>query len=661
MIVRVLSKPVRCFLFAIFTVLLANPACAKPLLPHLFSDHMVLQRDAEIPVWGWADPGEALTVTFAGVAKSVVAGADSHWRVVFPALAAGGPFALEVRGMSTVVVRDILVGEVWIASGQSNMSYALGGAEGASAEIPQANDSNLRLFTVPKSVAVEPQPDTQPAAWEICTSDSAKKFSAVAYYFARDLRRALGVPVGVILTAWPGTLADHWTDPASLQQSPILQPIVARWNALPAVVKEFAAHPREFSLEFDDFELLPADPNANPLVVSNFDDGSSRTQSGGSWTYDWQEGPDTRFELVAPGRNGKGYAAKVHGLLDGASDSTWRSSFNADGAAFDASSYAGVRFWVRGNGSYIFRTLQPSIYDWDDYSTELQHASPEWKQVTVWFKDLKQAGWGVRQELTLSQLKGFSITCLTDLGDTDIPPSGLYNGMLAPLLSYRIRGAIWYQGEGNTFRAFQYRSLLPAMINGWRKAWGEGDFPFLIVQLPNQGYSAEFADSWWAELREAQLLTAKSVPNVGVAVTIDVGDPNNLHPPRKQEVGARLALWALGTTYGKKIEYSGPLYTSMKAKGSEVQINFEHTGAALQVHGDHLLGFSIAGADKKFHRATARLDGNTVVATSPEVSEPVAVRYDWANSPEGNLYNDAGLPASPFRTDDWPGATYANR
>ena len=309
----------------------------------------------------------------------------------------------------------------------------------------------------------------------------------------------------------------------------------------------------------------------------------------------------------------------------------------------------------------MFRSLQPSISDWDDYASSLVKATPEWKEVTIWFKDLKQAGWGVQEKLTLNQLSGFALSCMTDLEDLPHPPAGLFEGMIAPLVNYRMRGAIWYQGESNTFRAYQYRTLLPAMIASWRAGWGEGDFPFLIVQLPNQGHSEEFADSWWAELREAQLMTVKTVPNTGLAVTIDVGDPNNLHPPKKQEVGERLALWALGTTYGKKVVYSGPLYESMRVEGKEIRVQFQHAGMGLQAHGGALQGFSMAGADKKFHRAVARIDGNAVIVSSPEVETPVAVRYDWADSPEGNLYNNEGLPASPFRTDDWPGATFANR
>lgn len=642
-------------------VLFAPGVLAAPRLPNLFSDHMVFQRDMELRIWGWADPEENIEVTLAGTSRHTTATSEGRWSVSLPPYAAGGPFVLEVRGESTLRLKDVVIGEVWVASGQSNMTYALEGAANAAEEIPKANDPELRFFTVPKRISVQPQENTLPATWEICTSDTAKNFSAVAYFFARDLRRALGVPVGIILSAWPGSVAEDWTDMGSMQSDPILRPIVARWEANSREVKEFAAEPRPFSLEFDDFELLPAKPNARTVSFSNFDDGSSRVFSGGSWTYSWKEAPDAAYALVAPGRGDKGYTARIYGELTGASDSRWEVSLRPDGAAGDLSAYAGIRFWVRGRGSFVFHTLQPNIYDWDNYGSELTQATPEWKETTIWFKDLKQEGWGVAEKLTLDQISGFSISTMTDLADPPEPPSGAYEGMITPLKNYRIRGVIWYQGESNTPRAYQYRSLLPALIRGWRDAWKEGDFPFLIVQLPNQGRSAEFADSRWAELREAQLLALRAVPNTGLAVSIDVGEAGNLHPPRKAEIGERLALWALGTTYGKKLEYSGPLYESMSVKGKEIWIKFTHVGSGLQAHGETLQGFTIAGADKKFHHAVTRIEADSVVVSSAEVEAPVAVRYAWADSPECNLYNKENLPASPFRTDDWPGATYSNR
>ena len=648
--------------FATFFVFLLSPLRAEPVLPHLFSDHMVIQRETEIRIWGSADAGEKIDVRLGTGSGQATADSAGRWQIILPAMRAGGPFTLTVQGKKTIVLRDVMLGEVWVASGQSNMTYALSGATGGDKEILHASYPEMRFFTVPKKIAVEPQSDTLPAAWEVCSPETAKTFSAVSYFFARELHKELGVPVGIILSAWPGTAGEEWTDPDSLRREPVLKPIVERWEASAAEVKSYAAHPTEFSMEFDDFDLLRAENDPQTaLRLSNFDDGAAQITTGGNWTYDWQGAPESMFELVTPGRGGKGFAASVKGTLDGTSSSRIKASLKQDNSAFDASSFAGIRFWVRGNGSFQFQTLQPTIQDWDDYSTGTYQATAEWKQITIWFKDLKQAGWGVYQPLTLNALTGFAIINMTTAGDPMRPPAGLYEGMITPLNPYRIRGAIWYQGEGNTWRAYQYRTLLPALIAGWRSGWKEGDFPFLIVQLPNQGDSPELGDSIWAELREAQLLTAKTVRNTGLAVTIDVGDPHNLHPPHKEEVGYRLAVWALGTTYRRKIAYSGPLYDSMQIVGSEVKIHFLQSGTGLEGRDGALRGFSIAGADRKFHWANARIEGESIVVSSPEVMSPMAVRYAWAGSPDCNLYNKQGLPASPFRTDDWPIASSANR
>jgi sialate O-acetylesterase len=631
-------------------------------LPHLFSDHMVLQRDSEVRVWGWADPGEKISVSLAGQTKESSADGGGHWKVVLPAMPAGGPFVLRVRGKKTLVYRDVMFGEVWVASGQSNMTFALSGATGAAEEIPKANYEEIRFFTVSQKDSLTPQTDTAPAEWVVCSAETAKIFSAVSYFFARDLHKMLGVPVGVIVSAVPGTAAEEWTDPDSLRREPALQSIVRAWDDSPANVKSYATQPTNFWLEFDDFELSPQPGDGRLQArISDFDDGTARTATGGAWAYSWKDSPGAAFELVAPGRGNKGYAARVAGTLDEVSSSRLQASFHEDLSPADLSAYSGMRFWVRGNGQFQLQILQPTIFDWDNYAAETMQATKEWKPVTISFKELKQAGWGVSHPLTLPSLTGFQIVNLTAAGDPPRPPSGLFQGMIAPLQEYRIRGAIWYQGEGNTWRAYQYRKLLPALIAGWRKGWDEGDFPFLIVQLPNQGSSPELGDSIWAELREAQLMTAGTVHNTGLAVSIDVGDPKNLHPPRKEEIGQRLALWALGTTYGKKIVYSGPLYDSMKIAAEQIQIRFQDTGSGLESRGGPLKGFAIAGSDHIFHWAEARIDGDTVVVSSREVSVPVAVRYAWAESPECNLYNKEGLPASPFRTDDWPGKSAGNK
>ena len=647
-------------LFLFFTV--ASSLLADPTMPHLFSDHMVFQREAAIRIWGSADPDESLTVTLAGHTAKTIADQAGHWKISLPPMPAGGPFTLTIDGKKSIRIRDVMIGEVWVASGQSNMTYALSGATGGKEAASTANFPTIRLFTVPQNVALTAQPDSRPTAWEICDPETANKFSAVAFFFARRVYKELDVPIGMILSSWPGTAGEEWTDPDSLRSEKELQPIVARWEAEPADVKSFAASSGGFHLEFDDFELFSRKNDAIAVsALSTFDDGIARTDTGGVWVYDWKEAPESAFELVAPGRGGRGYAARVAGKLDGASNSQLRASFRTDGAPMDLSRFDGIQFWVRGDGKFQFQALQPTIVDADNYSAGMMEAVADWKQVRVWFKDLKQAGWGVAHSLEVSALTGLQIASMTSFGDPDRPPSGLYEGMIAPLQNYRIRGAIWYQGEGNAWRAEQYRTLLPALIKGWRKGWGEGDFPFLIVQLPNQGSSPELGDSLWAELREAQLLTAKRMANTGLAITIDTGDPHNLHPPRKAEVGERLALWALGTTYGKKLVYSGPLYDSAQVAGNQIRIRFQSTGSGLEARGETLKGFAIAGPDRKFHWAEAHIEGEAVIVSSETVPQPVAVRYAWADSPEGNLFNKEGLPASPFRTDDWPGASTGKR
>jgi len=638
---------------------------ADPALPTLFTDHMVVQQGREIHVWGKADAAEKVTVSLAGHAATAIADAHHRWSVLLPSMPAGGPFILTVQGNKQIVIKDVMIGEVWIASGQSNMTFALENSEGAVVEVPKADYSQIRLFTVPKKIALSPQEDTLPSRWQICTPDTAKSFSAVAYFFARAIHRKLNVPVGVIESAWPGTTIEEWISPDTLQADADLRPLLEAWNRATPSQQSFAENSLPLVLEFDDFELIPAPSNAAATnsagkMLANFDDGTARISLGGTFSYGWSDAPDAIFDLVSPGRGGGGFAARIAGRLDGTQDSILTAKYMMDGSAIDLTSYAGIRFWVRGNGSFRFRSKQPTITDWDDYATPVLKASADWQAVTVWFRDLRQDGWGVALPFTQNALSAFTIQGLTTLGDAPLPVSGLYEGMITPLLPYPFRGALWYQGESNALKAHQYRKLLPALIKNWREASHQDNLEFLIVQLPNHGDTPDQpGDSAWAELREAQFLTQKRVPHTGLAVTIDVGDPKDVHPHRKLEVGERLGLWALGTTYKQPIEYSGPLYESMQIEGSEVRVHFTHMGSGLEARGGgELRGFSVAGPDRKFHWARARIENDAVVVSSRDVpNNPVSVRYAWADSPECNLFNKDGLPASPFRTDDWPGIT----
>ncbi|HEY3973464.1 MAG TPA: sialate O-acetylesterase [Candidatus Sulfotelmatobacter sp.] len=642
----------RIFPFFLFFGFFLALAWADPALPHAISDHAVFQQDREIHVWGTADPGEPIAVTLGKNTRATHADPGGHWSVLLPAMRAGGPFTLRVLGKKEVVIKDVMIGEVWVASGQSNMTFALSGSTGAAEEIPKADYPGIRLFTVPKRVAQSPQSDTLAASWQLCTPDTAKEFSAVAYYFARDLHRKLNVPIGIIESAWPGTAAEEWIAPEEIERDPQIKPMFDEWNRHEN--KGFAG--ARFDLEFDDFELLP-DPasQGKPTPFADFDDGSARNSLGGYFSYDFRDAPATSFELETPGRSGQGYAAHVAGQLDASDDSRLSVRYQTDGSATDLSGYAGVRFWVRGDGRFRIRSLQPTITDWDDYSTHLLPASSDWRPVTIWFRDLRQEGWGVTEDFTPNSLIGFVIESVPASGYPSRPATGLFQGMIAPLLPYPFRGAIWYQGESNGWKPAQYRTLLPDLIESWRSASRQPDMQFLIVQLPNHGaVPAQPGESAWAELREAQLLTVKQMPGTGLAVTIDVGDPKDLHPHRKAEVGERLALWALGTTYHKSIVYSGPMYESMAVERGTIRIRFAHTGGGLKANDDGALrGFAIAGEDRVFHWAEAQIDRDSVVVSSPQVAAPVAVRYAWGDSPECNLFNAEGLPASPFRTDLW--------
>lgn len=633
---------------------MVTPAKANPNLPHLISDHAIFQQGRRIHVWGTADPAEEIIVSLSQSKATTRADSAGAWSVELPPMLAGGPFTLTVAGKTTLTIKDVLIGEVWIASGQSNMTFALADSVGAAEELPHADYPEIRSFTVPRRLSLSAQSDTLPATWLPCTPESAKEFSAVAYYFSRDLHNKLHVPIGIIESAWPGTAIEEWIAPQSSQQDTQIKSILDAWNTQEG--KGAPPTRQAFDLEFDDFELLP-DPNSTeePLVLSNFDDGSARNSFGGYWYYDFTKAPETTFELRAPGRRGNGYAAHIAGKIDASDDARLRLRLRQDLSPVDLRRYAGIRFWFRGKGMFRFLSIQPTINDWDDYASILFRASGDWTPVIIWFRDLRQEGWGVTRDFTPQSLTGFVIECFPESGYPKRPATALYSGMIAPLVAFPFRGAIWYQGEGNALRAEEYRKLLPALIQGWSAESHQPDMQFLIVQLPNHGgVPDQPSDTAWARLREAQLLTAKKLQNAGLAVTIDVGDPNDLHPHRKAEVGARLALWALGTTYHQPIVYSGPLFESMSIKDHSIRIRFTNTGNGLVAEGGGALhGFAIAGKDRRFYWASATIDGQTVVVSSPYVPNPAAVRYAWADSPSSNLFNVEGLPASPFRTDDW--------
>ena len=495
----------------------AGAALADIKLPAVIGDNMVLQQGGKVSIWGWADPGEEVTagVSWHSMKWAVTADKYGKWSFKMSPPKTGGPYEMTLTGKNSITIKNILVGEVWVASGQSNMQWSVQASANPDEEIAAANYPKIRLFSVTRKVADEPQSDCQ-GSWVECNPETIPSFSAVAYFFGRHLHKELDVPVGLIHTSWGGTPAEAWTRREVLEANPDCEPILKRYAD--AVAK--------YPQAMEEYKQKLAE---------------------------WKEAAEkARAEGKKPPRRPR--------------------------APF-------------GPGS--------------------SHS-----------------------------------------------PAGLYNAMISPLIPYGIQGAIWYQGESNAGRAYQYRTLFPDMIKNWRKDWGRGQFQFLFVQLANfMKTKPEPDESAWAELREAQSMTL-ALPNTGMAVIVDIGEAADIHPKNKQDVGKRLALWALADTYGRKLVKSGPIYKSMKADGGSIVLSFDHVGGGLVAKGDETLkGFSIAGADRKFVWADAKIDGDKVVVSSDKISEPAAVRYAWADNPVCNLYNAEDLPASPFRTDKWPGVT----
>lgn len=483
----------------------------------LFADHMVLQRGQVLPVWGWADPGETVTVKFAGQTLGATADAQGDWRVNLNPVTGSDPLEMTISGKNEVVIKDILMGEVWLCSGQSNMAMRVQSCRDFAQEKEAANFPKIRHYQIKNRVCPDPT-RTLEGQWTVCSPETVGSYTAAGYFFARSLFRELDVPIGIVHSSWGGTPAEAWTSWQDLEEKENLKPILERYQ------KALEDYPKNKEV--------------------------------------WEK--------------------KV---------AEWKEQVEKDKAA------------GKPNNS---RQPRPPMNE-----THYQR------------------------------------------------PCGLYNGMILSLVPFAIRGAIWYQGESNAGRGKQYEELLETMISNWRRIWGQGDFPFYIVQLAN--FQTEQKDpnerSSWAELRESQTKVGYGYANCGLATIIDIGEAKDIHPKNKQDVGDRLAKAALALTYGKNVVYSGPTYKAMTVEGNAVRLSFDHLGSGLMNKGDEVKGFVIAGEDKKFVWANAVIDGNTVVVSSPEVSEPKAVRYGWANNPPCTLYNQEGLPAVPFRTDDWPGVT----
>ena len=647
------SSPIRCLLGLLASSIISNAAVQ---LASPFGEHMVLQQGRRIPVWGTADAGEKVSVEFANLTKTTTAGRDGKWRVdldPLPVSAVGRVFS--VTGSATpspIKIGDVLVGEVWICGGQSNMERQLGPRPPQKPivnweqEVAAATHPLIRQFYVTQQLSPVPK-STLAGKWTVCSPATAADFTAVGYFFARDLQKALNVPVGIIHSSWGGTPAEAWTSRAGLAGFPEFKPSFAQLDRAAA---DPAGAKRDYFAQLQQW-FSKNDPGSGDHSWNGDDVDTSGWERMNLPAY-WENAGH-------PGFDGVVWFRKPFDLVDGWSGSDLELRL---GAIDDIDTT-----WV--NGVQVGATSgwnTPRVYH---IPGSLLHPKGNLIAIRVldtggnggiWNTDLPfemvpAKGTGPGLSLTGPWRTRFSTSLTNDYKNpppTDATqgpgvPTVLYNAMIAPLEPYAIRGVTFYQGEANASRAHQYRTLFPALIADWRKQWGEGDFPFLFVQI------APFTEMP-PEIREAQLLAWQATKNTAMVVTIDCGDADNIHPAHKQPVGARLALAARALAYGESVEYSGPVFARLKTKSHRAILTFAHLGGGLVAKDGPLAGFTIAGSDGIFHPASAEIKKDTVVVSSPEVRQPTAVRYAWANVAAGNLFNRAGLPASPFETDIKP-------
>ena len=623
-------------------------------LPRLFSDDMVLQRDKPIPVWGWAEAKEKISIQFNGQTKKITAGKDGKWEIYLDATIAGGPYELKVQGKNIISLKNILVGDVWVCSGQSNMEWPVSSCINAADEIAHANYPMIRHIEVPKTVAASPKDDITGGEWKVCNPANAASFTAVGYFFARKIFNETGIPIGLIHSSWGGTDIETWISKEGFENSDEFKLMIAK---LPTLDLEGLAKNKIAAIK-ERISKLQGNAEQTDAVTAtwkelSFDDSQ--------WPV--MQAPKLWEEQALPDFDGIVWYRKTI-------------SINAADAGKPA--VLELAMIDDADETYINGVKVGST---NSYNEKRKYNIPagilkEGKNIIV-ARVLDTGGgggiWGDAADMKITvavdviPLQGewkYQVAIASSTAVAVGPnsyPTLLSNGMISPLVPFAIKGAIWYQGEANAGRAYQYRKALPLMITDWRKRWGLGDFPFYFVQLAsfnaNNGNSQKGSE--WAELREAQAMTL-SLPNTGMSVTTDIGEVNDIHPKNKQDVGKRLAAIALNKNYGKVIEYSGPVYESMKIEHDKIVLTFTHTGSGLLAKNKYgyLQGFEIAGADKKFYYAKAYIQDDKIVVYKEGLMAPAAVRFGWADvTDENNFYNKEGFPAIPFRTDNWQGAT----
>jgi sialate O-acetylesterase len=647
------KKAARAALTVCFLSTFAGITRADISLPKLFSDHMVLQREATVPVWGWADPGEEITVSIAGQSLNTRAGNDGKWQVRLQAHVAGGPFEMTVTGNNRVVFNDILFGEVWLCGGQSNMQWTLDMLRYQESDTARANNPNLRLFNVAVDLDYLPKKDIKAGYWNVASTGTMGNFSAVAYFYGRYLQETLKVPVGLISSNLGATFIETWMSAGALKQFPQFEQVVREMEASGKNFDQLYADLNVFRAQWDQDFYLKDDPGfaqnwqdpatdvsdwKNIEIPNLWEDAGLENYDGSVWfrrEFDMPEGFNRETFNIALNQIDDYDIAWVNGVKIGESfgSRNWRNYFFPANILKPKGNVLVVRIFDAGGKGGMYTNA-------------------------FWGNAILNGAWKYKPGARINA-SAFPKPIVPN-GSFFTHPSLLYNGSIAPLQPFAIRGVIWYQGESNIYRAEEYDALLPALITDWRQQWGQGNFPFLLVQLANHLPEPDQpGESVWAELRAAQM-KALSLPNTAVVAAIDLGEANDIHPPKKAEVGIRLGLAARKLAYGERIVHSGPVFQAMKKQGDKIRISFTSTGGGL-VSKDkygYLRGFAMAGADRKFHWAMAWIEGNTVVVFSPQVKRPVAVRYAWSDNPGPlDLYHKEGLPALPFRTDDWPVST----
>ena len=656
---NILYSTLRLICLLSFAAFIAVPALSKVNLYPVFSDNMVLQQKTEAPVWGTSTAGKTVTLTTSwdGVKYSTVAASDGSWKLLVKTPEAGGPYTVTVSDGKAVVLSNVMIGEVWLCSGQSNMEMPLDGwgkIMNYEREIAEANFPNIRLLTVEKATSDSPSGNVNVGkGWQVCSPGTIAGFSSTGYFFGRELNRASGVPVGLINTSWGGTIAEAWTSGESLTAMPDFAQAVAkiRENVGVNAVDKYARAVADWLNSVKAIDPGYRDNRAEWAAMEFAAEGWETIELPNLWERKGMKDLDGtvwfRKKVVIPA----GFAGKELQISLGAIDDNELTFFNGEEIGHTEGHQCSrvykipARLVKKGEAIVAVR-----VHDtggdggFAGISKEMRLTGRKGESISL-------AGeWQYRAASTLKDLPPFPHN------DASNPnrPTVLFNAMIKTIAPYAIKGAIWYQGESNASRAYQYRELFPLMISDWRKLWGY-NFPFYFVQLASfMKMQDEPSESEWAELREAQLRTL-SLVNTGMAVAIDIGDAEDIHPKNKQEVGRRLALNARALTYGEKIRYSGPVYRSHRIEGRAIRIYFDGVERLKPASGSRLKGFALAGPDHKFRWADAQIDNetNSITVSCPSIEFPVAVRYGWADNPDCNLVDEAGLPASPFRTDDW--------